>query len=134
MTFLRISVPVYTRDKWNSLDRTGTVKVSSEVDCLTEGYHVLKSEIDKLLTEVNAENRLAKNLLDLDNEIQEKTFALRAILRDIKQATDHYNDLRLFLEKLGIDSSASRLTFDSRFLLKDASLVDGENPNNESSF
>jgi hypothetical protein len=122
MTVIKISIPVYRKGNWNTLKKDGTVKVSSDVDNLSEGYKALKVEIQKLLDEVAAENRLAYHAHQLDKEIEDKTRILKSLVCDIEKATEHYENLKLFLERLGLDPVASRLTFDKRFLLRDASL------------
>lgn len=122
MTVIKISVPVYKKGNWNTLKKGGTVKVSSDVDNLSEGYEALKVEIQKLLDEIAAENRLADDAHQLDKEIEDKTRILKSLVSDIEKATEHYDNLKLFLERLGIDPAAPRLTFDKRFLLRDASL------------
>jgi D-hexose-6-phosphate mutarotase len=70
---LEISVPVYRRDKWARLERDGKIEVSSEVDTLSEGYQALKQEIDALVSQIDAETRLAETALNLQLEINEKT-------------------------------------------------------------
>jgi len=121
MSVIKISIPVYKKGNWDTLKKNGTVKVSSDVDNLSEGYKDLKIEIEKLLTEVDAENRLADHASQLENEIEKKSHILKSLVGDIEKATEHYEALKIFLEKLGIDPIAPRLTFDKRFLLRDAS-------------
>jgi predicted RNase H-like nuclease (RuvC/YqgF family) len=122
MTLLKISVPVFKKDKWKNLEKDGKIEVSSDVDNLSEGYQSLKIEIDKLLSELNAENRLAEQAHALEREIERKAFELEGLNKNIEKATEHYEDFKIFLERLGIDPTAPRLTFDKRFLLRDASL------------
>jgi hypothetical protein len=122
MTIIKISVPVYKKGNWDTLKKDGTVKVSSDVDNLSEGYKALKVEIEKLLSEVGAENRLADHASKLERDIENKSRILKSLVADIEKATEHYENLKIFLEKLGIDPIAPRLTFDKRFLLRDASL------------
>ena len=122
MTVIKFSIPVYKKGNWNTLKKDGTVKVSSDVDSLSEGYQLLKNEVEKLLAEIDAENRLADHAHQLDQEIEDTTRILKNLLCDIKRATEHYDNLKLFLERLGIDPVAPRLTFDKRFLLCDDSL------------
>ena len=122
MTVIKISIPVYKKGNWKTLKKDGTVKVSSDVDNLREGYKGLKVEIQKLLDEVAAENRLADQAHQLDKEIEDKARILSTLVRDIEKATEHYDNLKLFLQRLGIDPIAPRLTFDKRFLLRDAPL------------
>ena len=129
MTVIKISIPVYKKGNWDTLKKDGTVKVISDVDTLSEGYQLLKVEVEKLLAEVNAENRLAADARQLDKEIEKKACILKDLVRDIEKATEHYNDLKSFLGGLGIDPIAPRLTFDKRFLLRDASLSRVESVN-----
>ncbi len=134
MTIIKISVPVYKKGNWDTLKKDGTVKVSSDVDNLSEGYKALKIEIEKLLSEVDAENRLADHAYKLEKEIENKSRILKSLVADIEKATEHYDSLKIFLEKLGIDPIAPRLTFDKRFLLRDASLSQIEAVINSSDF
>ncbi|MEG3907329.1 hypothetical protein QT979_08530 [Microcoleus sp. w2-18bC1] len=122
MTFLKISVPVYKKNNWENLEKDGRIEVSSDVDNLSEGYQSLKLEIDKLLSEVNAENRLAKEVHELELEIENKAWKLKGILKDIEKATEHYESLKFFLQNLGVDPISPRLTFDKRFLPQEASI------------
>ena len=126
MTFLKISLPVYKKDKWDRLKKDGKIEVSSEVDSLTDGYESLKIQIDNLLAELDGQNRLADDAEKLDRQIQEKIYTLKTLVKDIEKATKHYENLRLFLERLGVDPIAHRLTFDEKFLLQDASLSEIE--------
>ena len=126
MTFLKISIPVYKKDKWDQLEKSGRIEVSSDVDNLSEGYQALGIEIDNLLVELQAQNRLAGELKELESEKFDKIQVLKALTSQIKLATEHYDNLKLFLEKLGIDPDARRLTFDKKFLLQDASMSEVE--------
>ena len=134
MTYLKISIPIYKRNQWRNLEKDGRVEVSSEVDNLSEGYQSLKLEVDKLLSEINAENRLAKEVHELESEIEDKALKLKYLVKDIEKATEHYENLKIFLERLGIDPIAPRLTFDKRFLLRDASLAQVESISTNSEF
>jgi hypothetical protein len=119
---LEISVPVYTKDKWNRLELDGRIQVSSEVDTLSEGYKSLKQELDALLTQVDAETRLAETALDLQLEIDDKTRQLAKLAKDIMLASEHYKNLKIFLENLGIDPKKKQLTFDTHLLLSSGSV------------
>lgn len=134
MIFLKISLPVYRKDRWEQLEKDGKIEVSSEVDSLSDGYESLKIQIDNLLAELDASSRLADDARKLEVEIVQKTYTLKNLKRDIEKATEHYENLRLFLENLGVDPTAPRLTFDKRFLLQDASVTQIEVLNNQSEF
>ncbi|MEG4855662.1 MULTISPECIES: hypothetical protein [unclassified Microcoleus] len=126
MTFLKISIPVYKKDKWERLEKDGKLEVSSEVDSLSDAYEMLKQQLDNLLAELDAQNRLAEDSESLERQIQQKAYTLKTLTKDIERATEHYESLKLFLERLGIDPTAYQLTFDKRFLLQDASLSEVE--------
>jgi HD-GYP domain-containing protein (c-di-GMP phosphodiesterase class II) len=121
---LEISVPVYRRDRWGRLERDGKIQVSSEVDTLSKGYESLKQELDKLLTQVDAETRLAETAIKLQLEIDEKTRQLTQIVQDIERASEHYKNLKVFLQNLGIDPSKKQLTFDTHLLLSSGPVSD----------
>ena len=134
MTFLKISLPVYKIDKWDRLEKDGKIEVSSEVDSLGDGYESLKIQIDNLLAKLDSSIRLADDASKLETEIAQKAYTLKNLTRDIEKATEHYENLRLFLERLGVDPIAPRLTFDKRFLLQDASVTKIETLNAQSEF
>ncbi|MEG4013102.1 MULTISPECIES: hypothetical protein [unclassified Microcoleus] len=124
MTLLKISVPVYKKNEYDNFRKDGKIEVSSDVDNLSEGYQSLKLEIDKLLSEVDAENRLAKEVHALERELEHKAYKLKKILQDIERATEHYETLKSFLQNLGVDPVAMKLTFDKRFLPQESSLAE----------
>ncbi len=126
MTFLKISIPVYKKSSWNTLERDGKIEVSSDVDNLSEGYQLLKIEIDKLLSELDAQNCLVEDAKALEYEIREKSCILKNLVKNIEKATAHYEDLKFFLQNLGVDPFAHQLTFDKQLLLQDASLSEVE--------
>jgi len=114
---LEISVPVYKRDRWGRLERDGKIQVSSEVDTLSEGYQLLKKELDDWLAKIDAETRLAETAEALQFDIEEKTRKLTEIAQDIERASEHYKSLKIFLQNLGIDPNKKQLTFDKHLLL-----------------
>ncbi|MEG4497565.1 hypothetical protein QUB05_05660 [Microcoleus sp. F10-C6] len=124
MTTLKISIPVYKKNEWDNLSKKGKVEVFSEVDNLSEGYESLKVQIDELLAELNAQNRLAESARALEVEIEHQSYKLKSLLKDIEKATEHYESLKLFLQALGVDPIAQRLTFDKRFLPQESSLAE----------
>jgi len=121
---LEISVPVYRRDRWGRLEKDGKIQVSSEVDTLSEGYKSLKQELDALLTEVDAETRLAETGLRLQLEIDENTRKLTELAKDIELASEHYKNFKVFLQNLGIDPIKKQLTFDKHLLLSSGPVSD----------
>ena len=126
IAYLKIKIPIYKKTKWKSLKKDGTLEVSAEVDSLSEGYEMLKKQLDNLLAELDAQNRLAEDAETLERQIEDKARDLKCITKDIERATEHYKCLRLFLERLGIDPNQKRLTFDKQFLFSQASASEVE--------
>ncbi|MEG3955263.1 hypothetical protein [Microcoleus sp. herbarium2] len=124
-THLSISIPVYKKDRWDRTERDGKLEVSSDVDSLSEGYEELKQQLDKLLAELDAQNRLAESALVLENQIAQKAHKLKNLTEDIERATQHYKTLKVFLEALGIDPRTPRFTFDQQ-LISTASVTEVE--------
>ncbi len=124
MTHLKISIPVYMKNTWDTFSKKGKIEVTSDVDNLSEGYEALKEQIDKLLAGLDASTRLAETAAIMERQIEEKAHVLRGLKKDIDRATQHYEDLKIFLTAFGVDPSASRLTFDKRFLLSEASATE----------
>lgn len=112
---------LYKLDKWKQLRKQGKIEVSSDVDTISEGYIALGEEIDRLLSEFEAGNRLANKLHELEDEIQQKTYKLNLLRSDIVRATTHYESLQLFLKQFGVDAQSNRLTFDRELLLESSS-------------
>lgn len=121
MIHLKISIPVFAKDKWDSFEKKGKIEVTSNVDNLSEGYEALRNQIDHLVQELDASTRLAEKAEKMDREIEEKAYTLKCLKKDIEKATQHYEDLKIFLTAFGVDLNASRLTFDKRLLLAEAS-------------
>jgi hypothetical protein len=119
-TYLSISIPVYTKDRWDRTEQNGKLEVSSDVDSLSVGYEELKQQLDILLADLDAQNRLAESALVLENEIQQKAHRLKKLTEDIDRATQHYKTLQVFLEVLGIDPKTPRFTFDEKLILSAA--------------
>lgn len=118
MTYLKISIPIYRKEKWERLEKDGKLEVSSDADNLSDCYEALKQQLDNLLSELDAQCRLAENAESLEREIQQQSYVLKTLLKDIDRATAHYEDLKFFLRSWGVDPSAYALTFDKRVLLE----------------
>jgi hypothetical protein len=65
---------------------------------------------------------LAEDSESLERQIQQQSYTLKTLLKDIERATAHYESLKLFLKTIGVDPSAHRLTFDTQLLLQAASV------------
>lgn len=118
---IEIRIPVYKIDKWERLNKQGKIEVSADTDTLSEGYTALREEIDRLLSELEAANRLADRLHEMEDEIKHKTYKLNLLRSDIVRATTHYESLQLFLKQFGVDAQSNRLTFDRELLLESSS-------------
>lgn len=122
---IEFEIPVYKADRYEQLERHGRIKVSSNIQTFEEGsltqeYNRLKKEIDILIADLNARTRLAAELSELEDEIRWKSNKLKDLLKDIEKATQHYDALKVVLEKLGINPKASNLTFSNTLLLSAA--------------
>ena len=126
MAYLKITIPVYKPGRWDTFSKDGEIEVSTDVDSLSEGYESLKEQVDKLLVELNASTRLAKMARSMESEIEEKALTLKHLKKDIETATQHYEDLKIFLKAFGVVPDASRLTFDKRLLLSESSKAEVE--------
>jgi len=118
---LKIRIPVYKKNEWGSFDRKGKLEISSDVEAISEGYAALKKEIDQLVSEMDGSIRLAASLNEIELETITATQTLERLKRDISKATRHYESLKLFLKQFGVDTQASRLTFDERLRLESSS-------------
>lgn len=125
---MKIRIPVYKKNKWESFLKHGKITVSSDIDTISEGYKALKEEIDQLLTEMEASSQLAGSLNEMEDEIRKKTYTLQSLTDKINKATEHYESLALFLKQFGVDPEAKRLTFDKKFILESAAATAIEVP------
>ena len=118
---IKINIPIYKKNEWGSFDRKGKLQISSDVEAISEGYAALKKEIDQLISEMDGSVRLAGSLNEMKTEIITAAQTLERLKRDIDKATRHYESLKLFLNQFGVDTQASRLTFDGRLRLESSS-------------
>ena len=126
---LQIDVPVYRTDRYEELEQSGSISVSSSISTLEEGvlteeYERLKKEIDSLTANINNKTRLAAEISTLEDEIRLKSSSLKHLVRDIERAKEHYKTLLAFLQTLGVDGKQSRFTIDTSFLLSPTSEVE----------
>jgi len=128
-TYLEIDIPVYRADRYEQLERTGRVKVSSNIATLEEGdltkeYERLKKEIDILIADTKSRTRLAAEVSTLEDEIRWKTQTLSNLVKDIERAKEHYNTLLALLKTVGVDGKQPRFTVATDFLLSPSSEVE----------
>jgi predicted nucleic acid-binding Zn-ribbon protein len=128
-TYLELDIPVYRTDRYDQLEESGRIKVSSNISSLKEGiltkeYERLKKEIDILITDTNNRTRLAAEISTLEDEIRWKSNNLKNIVSDIERAKQHYDTLLAFLRTVGVDGKQSRFTVETSFLLSPTSEVE----------
>lgn len=119
---IEFEIPVYRDDRYECLERQGRIKVSSNIETLEEGrlteeYNRLKKEADILLADLNARTRLADEVCEIEDQIRWKSNDLKKLLNDIERARKHYDSLKIVLENLGINPTATNLTFSTDKLL-----------------
>jgi chromosome segregation ATPase len=100
---IKISVPTYTANSWGQLDKQGEIEVSAEVDSLSEGYTALKTQIDELLTQTNAENKIVTDIQIINSQIDRRKKILRDLDEKTERAKAQLQRLEKFLRRLGIN-------------------------------
>lgn len=100
---VKISIPTYEANSWGRLDKQGEVQISADVDSLSQEYSVMKAQVDQLLKEVGAENRLIVDLEALEAKYENKQRSLDILEDKINLATQQLRRLENFLKRLGID-------------------------------
>jgi hypothetical protein len=118
---VKISVPTYRANSWGQLDTPGEVEIISAVDILSLEYPVLKAQINGLLQEANAENRLALDLKDLERKCENKQRSLNILQDKINIARKQLRRMEDFLKRLGIDPASYTLMISEDIALKAAS-------------
>lgn len=106
---IKITAPVYKANEYETFDRKADIQISGNFDSFSEGYTFLRTQVDKLLKESNAENTLLLNLHDLKREIDNKERTLKRLNGKIETAKNQLQRLKSFLERLGIDSGSYSL-------------------------
>ncbi|MEZ2318860.1 MAG: hypothetical protein ACBR15_07565 [Microcoleus sp.] len=116
MFSLKITLPTYKPNDYNNLCVSGELQVSAEVDTLSDGYAVLKNQLDQLLKETQAENQIVLDLQNLQSEIDQKTTTLKRVNQDLESARAQLKRLKKFLALLGINPSQYSLEINDRVL------------------
>jgi CII-binding regulator of phage lambda lysogenization HflD len=111
---VKISVPTYQANSWGQLDKQGEVQISADVDSLSQEYPVMKAQIDELLKEANAENRLVLDLKELERKCENKQRSLDILQNKINIARQQLRRLETFLKRLGIDPTSYTLIVDEK--------------------
>lgn len=106
---IKIIAPIYKANEFGGFDRGANVEIAGDFDGFTEGYTFLRTQVDELLRQSNADNTLLLNLGDLQATISSKERTLDHLNRKIETAKDQLQRLQAFLERLGIDPSSYSL-------------------------
>jgi hypothetical protein len=106
---IKITCPIYRANEYGGFDRGANVEIGGDFDEFTEGYRFLRTQIDELLKQSNADNTLLLNLQGLQATISSKEKTLEYLNRKIKTAEKQLDRLKVLLERLGIDPSSHSL-------------------------
>lgn len=106
---IKITVPIYKANEYGGFDHGANIETAGDFDNFSEGYAFLRTQIDELLKQSNADNTLLLNLDDLKATISSKERTIEHLNRKIEIATNQLNRLKNFLEGLGIDPSSYSL-------------------------
>ncbi len=124
MINIKITAPVYKRDKWGQFDRKVDIQIAADAETFSEGYAFLRTQVDELLQQSGAENQMLLKLDDLEKHISAKEKTLQSVQNKIEIAKGQLQRLQDFLERLGIDpGSYSLLVANGPIGLKSASGV-----------
>jgi len=124
MINIKITAPIYKRDRWGQFDRKVDIQVAADVETFSEGYAFLRAQVDELLQQSGAENQMLLKLDDLEKHISCREKTLEFLDNKIEIANAQLQRLQNFLERLGIDpGSYSLVIANSPIGLKSASEV-----------
>ena len=124
MINIKITAPIYKRDRWGQFDRKVDIQVAADVETFSEGYAFLRAQVDELLQQSGAENQMLLKLHDLEKHISRREKTLESLDKKIEMANGQLQRLQNFLERLGIDpGSYSLFISDKPIGLKSASEV-----------
>jgi chromosome segregation ATPase len=84
----------------------------------------MKAQIDELLKEANAENRLVLDLKELERKCENKQRSLDILQDKINMARQQLRRLETFLKRLGIDPTSYTLIVDEKVALRAATTDD----------
>jgi hypothetical protein len=107
---VKISIPTYQANSWGRLSEQGEVQISSDVDTLSTEYPVVKAQVDALLKEAGAENRLILDMEALEAKRGKQQSELDILQDRTNLAKKQLRRLENFLKRLGIDPVAHTYT------------------------
>ena len=106
---IKITAPVFKSDTIGSFEKKANVEIAADFDNFSEGYVLLRAQVDELLKQSHAENTLLLNLQELKRTISNKEMTLVFLNRNIETAKSQLQRLQNFLERLGIDPGSCSL-------------------------
>ncbi len=109
MINVKMTAPVFKTNEFGSFERKADIQIAGDFDSFSEGYAFLRTQIDELLKQSQAENTLLLNLHDLEREIANKERTLQHLDKKIETAKNQLQRLQNFLERLGIDPGSYSL-------------------------
>jgi hypothetical protein len=125
MINIKITAPVWKKDEFGRFYRAADVAIAADFDYFSEGYKFLRTQVDELLQEQQADNTLCLNHEELRKEIANNERTLELTKRKLEVAEKQLARVQNFLQRLGIDpSDYSLLIADSP--TKSSTLVDVE--------
>jgi len=107
---VKISIPTYQANSWGRLSEQGQVEISSDLDSLSTEYPVMKAQVDALLKEAGAENRLILDIEALETKREKVQSELDTLREHTNVAKKQLRRLENFLKRLGIDPTAHTYT------------------------
>ncbi len=110
MINVKITAPVFKKNDFGHLERNADIQIAGDFESFSEGYIFLRTQIDELLQQQQAENTLLLNRDRLQEEIDQKEQLLQRINKSIQIAREQFQRLQNFLERLGINPNAYSLT------------------------
>jgi hypothetical protein len=110
MINVKITAPVFKKNEFGYLERKADIQIAGDFDSFSEGYTFLRTQIDELLQQQQAENTLFLKHDELQEEIDNKEKTLQRINKSIGIAREQFQRLQNFLERLGINPNAYSLT------------------------
>jgi DNA integrity scanning protein DisA with diadenylate cyclase activity len=103
MINVKFSIPTYQADSSRRFYEQGQVQISSDVDNLSAEYPLIKAQLDELLKELNAENRLILDVEALEAKREKVQSELDTLRKNTNLAKKQLRRLENFLKRLGID-------------------------------
>jgi hypothetical protein len=116
MINIKIKAPVLKKNEFGYLEPKADIQIAADFDSFSEGYAFLRTQVDELLQQQQAENTLLLHLSGVEEEIANKERTLQRLNKSIEIARDQLQRLQNFLERLGIDPNAYSLTIANKLI------------------